>query len=218
MPVCQITERVALDTAARVDRQAGVIRGVRVLGMESSNGRFYPEATLRRAVPMYDNAVVMCDHPKRPTDPRSVLERIGLLVRPRFEVDAIRADLRLTKGHRLYEALLDSAEFDAGAGWGLSHNADASTRRNPDGTEVITEILEVRSVDLVDAPATNRSLFESRGLDLNDPRQLARWVTTPDKPAAVRKRQRLLEARQRPKASQPPNTLDPAALGRWVRS
>ena len=37
----------------RIDTEAGVIYGVKVLGPKSRNGRIYEDAAIRRAVPMY---------------------------------------------------------------------------------------------------------------------------------------------------------------------
>ena len=37
--------------SARVDRQAGVIRSVKIVGNNSKRGRFYPPRVLREAIP-----------------------------------------------------------------------------------------------------------------------------------------------------------------------
>ena len=48
----------------RVDRQAGVIRGVKVLGLESRNGRTYLPEALAQAAQLYEDAKVNVNHPE----------------------------------------------------------------------------------------------------------------------------------------------------------
>ena len=48
----------------RVDRQAGVIRGVKILGLQSRNGRTYLPEALAQAAPLYEDAKVNVNHPK----------------------------------------------------------------------------------------------------------------------------------------------------------
>ena len=66
--------------ALRVDRAAGVIRGVKVLGLESKNGRTYLAEALAQAVPLYEGAKVNVNHSKHgPAAPRDYQDRIGIL-------------------------------------------------------------------------------------------------------------------------------------------
>ena len=59
-----------------VDRLAGVIRGVKILGLESRNGRTYLPEALAAAAPLYEGAKVNVNHPKgapgRPATTRTV--------------------------------------------------------------------------------------------------------------------------------------------------
>src|SRR4029079_5122261 len=48
-----------------VDRDAGVIRGVKVLGRESRNGREYSDRALHEAARLYDGIGVNLNHPDR---------------------------------------------------------------------------------------------------------------------------------------------------------
>ena len=64
----------------RVDRHAGVIRDVKILGLHSRNGRQYLAETLTRAVPLYEGAKVNVNHPKgNPLSPRDYQDRIGVI-------------------------------------------------------------------------------------------------------------------------------------------
>src|SRR4030065_870408 len=66
--------------AMRVDRQSGVIRGVKVLGLESRNGRSYLPEALAQAARLYEDAKGNVNHPKgNPTGPRDYQDRIGTI-------------------------------------------------------------------------------------------------------------------------------------------
>ena len=66
--------------SVRVDRAAGRIRGVKVLGLESRNGRTYLPEALAQAVPLYEGAKVNVNHPKGgPQSPRDYQDRIGAI-------------------------------------------------------------------------------------------------------------------------------------------
>ena len=150
----------------RVDRPAGVIRGVKILGTESRNGRSYPGETLQQAVPLYEDAKVNVNHPKGdPNSPRDYQDRIGVIhsvvVRPG---EGLFADFHFNPKHALAEQLLWDAEH-APENVGFSHNVEARTARRGDRL-VVEAITRVQSVDLVADPATTRGLFESQQAEL----------------------------------------------------
>ena len=145
----------------RVDRRAGIIRGVKILGLESRNGRRYPAKTLLRAVELYDGAKVNVNHTNGSSaSPRDYRDRIGAIrnVRLRPE-DGLFADFHFNPKHALAEQLIWDAEH-AAENVGFSHNVRARTARCGDHVEV-EEITKVESVDLVADPATTQGLFES---------------------------------------------------------
>lgn len=73
-----LRERVSV-TAGRVDRDAGIIRGVKMIGRESKNCRTYTEDALRKAVGMYEGVKVHLDHLDRQSGgDRSVSSPVGL--------------------------------------------------------------------------------------------------------------------------------------------
>jgi hypothetical protein len=175
--------------AMGVDRQAGVIRGVKILGLRSRNGRTYLPEALSRAAGLYEQAKVNVNHPKgNPGTPRDYQDRIGTIrnvaARPG---EGLFADLHFNPKHALAEQLIWDAEH-APENVGFSHNVQARTRR--DGQRLIVEaITSVQSVDLVADPATTRGLFESGG-DREEPNssdagQEAGSAATPEEDAAV---------------------------------
>jgi len=142
----------------RVDREAGRIRGVKVLGRTSRNGREYTAESLSKAAGLYEGIRVNVDH-RRPSDQRSYRDRLGRLENVRVREDGLYADLVYNPKHALAEQLAWDAEYSP-ENVGLSHDARGRTvRRN--GTLVVEEIEAVRSVDLVADPATTRGLFEA---------------------------------------------------------
>jgi hypothetical protein len=156
-----LLERLGADQATVVDRAAKVVRNVKVCGLVSDNGREYPAGTLTRSLALYENTTVYTDHPPRPGQARGTREAFGVLRNFRFvAADGTRADLHYLPKHALTEDVLDDVERRLGI-FGLSHNVDARVERR-NGVDVVTEIVKVRSVDLVTDPATNKNLWESR--------------------------------------------------------
>jgi hypothetical protein len=149
--------------AMRVDAQAGVIRGVKLLGLESRNGRTYLPETLAQAARLYEDAKVNVNHPKgNPAGPRDYQDRIGTIRGVAMRAgEGLFGDFHFNPKHALAEQLI----WDAGhapENVGFSHNVEARTSRRGDRV-VVEAILRVQSVDLVADPATTRGLFESAG-------------------------------------------------------
>jgi len=145
----------------RVDRRRGVIRGVKILGVESRNGRTYLAKALAEAAGLYEEAKVNVNHPKgNPLAARDYQDRIGVLRRvvARPE-DGLFADFHFNPKHALAEQLIWDAEHMP-QNVGFSHNVQARTARRGDRV-VVEAITKVESVDLVADPATTRGLFES---------------------------------------------------------
>lgn len=144
----------------RVDRDAGVIRGVKLLGLTSRNGRRYRENALIEAVALYEGAKVNINHPKgHPLAPRDYQDRLGLVRGVQFRPgEGLFGDLHFNPQHALSEQLVWDAEH-APQNVGMSHNVLARTKQN--GNETTVEaITKVQSIDLVADPATTSGLYE----------------------------------------------------------
>jgi hypothetical protein len=152
--------------AVRVDREAGIIHGVKILGLTSRNGRSYLPEALSTAAGLYEEAKVNVNHPKgAPTGPRDYQDRIGTIrhvaLRPG---EGLFADFHFNPKHALAEQLIWDAEH-APENVGFSHNVEARTTRR--GEQVVVEgITKVQSVDLVADPATTRGLYEGSAGDI----------------------------------------------------
>ena len=149
------------DVKVRVDLQRGVIRGVKILGLESRNGRKYAPEALQKAAKLYEGAKVNVNHPSgHASSPRKYQDRIGVIrnvaVRPG---EGLFGDFHFNPKHSLAEQLIWDADH-ASENVGFSHNVQARTSKH-NGHVLVEEILKVQSVDLVADPATTRGLFES---------------------------------------------------------
>jgi len=151
-------ERHSLPAGSTPTRERPVVRGVKVLGKTSRNGRNYPDSVMRKALEKYNGVMVNIDHPKG-EGPVKYESRFGRLRNPRMGKDGIYADLFYNPKHPLAEGFAWFAAEDPGA-VGLSHNAQARTKMR-EGVEEVEEIVEVDSVDLVAEPATTAGLLES---------------------------------------------------------
>lgn len=145
----------------RVDRTQSLIRGVKILGLESRNGRSYIPEALAAAAALYEGAKVNVNHPRAAASaPRDYQDRLGAIRGVSFRAgEGLFADLHYNPKHALAEQLAWDAEH-APEHVGLSHNVEARTAQR-EGRTVVEAILAVQSVDLVADPATTSGLFES---------------------------------------------------------
>lgn len=170
MSVKRLAERVSAPFAgAAVDRDKGIIRGVKLCGGSSANGRDYPPEVFRRDVQKYKGAAIYADHGRD----RSVDRKIGWIESPRVDADGTpRGDAHLLKTHPLYERVMEAAERNP-ALFGFSHVALCETSYGADGRERVEGLRAIESVDLVAEPATTKGIFESR---------IAEWRLHQDEP------------------------------------
>jgi len=158
----QLLEEVVRSKPASVEAQTGIIRGVKILGLESVNGRRYSPTALKGAVRMYEGRAVNVDHPNKPGDRRSSYDRFGKLSGVHFrEGQGLYGDLHYLKTHPLAGPVAEAAKRMPDL-FGLSHNAQGDGRSGTDGVFVVESLTAVRSVDVVADPATTRGLYESR--------------------------------------------------------
>lgn len=145
----------------RVDRTNGVIRGVKILGIVSRNGRSYLPGALTEAAGLYEQAKVNVNHPKgSPAAARDYQDRIGVIRNVAARAgEGLFGDFHFNPKHALAEQLVWDAEH-APENVGFSHNVQARTSRQGDRV-VVEAITKVQSVDLVADPATTGGLFES---------------------------------------------------------
>ena len=156
-----LIEQLVASKADRVDREAGILFHVKILGLESQNGRRYTAEAIAESKPLYEGRAVNVDHPAKPDETRSARDRFGWFENVLVESDGLYGDFHLLDiEDPLSRKLLNAAEQRPDL-FGFSHNA-LGEGDDVDGVFVVRRITEVRSVDLVAEPATTKSLFESR--------------------------------------------------------
>lgn len=145
---------------AVVDRAAGVIRGVKIVGKVSKWGRTYSDQALQKAVPLYEQAPVYLNHPADGQTRRSVQDKVGWIENVSWRPEGNFGDYRFLESHPATATILEWAEKNP-KGIGFSQNARGTESKNKSGVRFVESIVSVRSVDLVDSPATTSGLFES---------------------------------------------------------
>ncbi len=172
----------------KIDPDAGVITGVRILGPRSVNNRRYLPEAIRKAMPLYEGIQVNYNHPPRnqPNADRTIDDRAGWLKNVHEVEGGLSGDLHLLKEDVRAPKIFECAERNARL-LGLSHNAEGKTRRE-NGTTLVEEITDVRSVDLVSDPASTKSLFEQKEhkMQKNVLELLREACTTPNRKAMLR--------------------------------
>ena len=165
----------------RVDAEKGILRGVKILGLRSRNGRAYLPEALKRAATLYEGAKVNVNHAKGPAaGPRDYQDRIGVIRKVAArEGEGLFADFHFNPKHALAEQLAWDAEH-APENVGFSHNVRARCARR-DGRLIVEAITQVQSVDLVADPATTRGLFEAAGAEATGDRAGDRRALTPER-------------------------------------
>ncbi len=158
-----ITERTTY-TGAKVDRENSIVFGVAVLKSRSpSRKRTYPDDTLKSAITLIEGASVYLDHPEDSAinKVRSVRDLAGQLKTVRFvEGQGLFGDLHVMPNHPW---IIDVAERMPEV-MGHSINGKGEVKMSSGGEEIVESIEMIRSVDLVTAPGTVASLFESKDI------------------------------------------------------
>lgn len=157
--MAKLHERVSFERSADINRESGVVPGVKLLGAVSRNGRRYSESALQKASALYEGAPVYLNHVK-PGSQRDVRDLGGEIRNARYvEGKGLYGDLHYLKGDSAGEKIATLAEGNL-RNVGMSHDADGSVKRV--GREnVVEEITAVNSVDVVHNPATTHNFRES---------------------------------------------------------
>ena len=165
----QLVEEIDLAevTQDNVDEENGVIRGVRILGKYSKNGREYTEQARRDAAKCYEGVGVNVDHKRKPGEEHKLLEGKGWLgeCADNPAKEAVYGNLYILKTDPDAPKIFEIARRKP-KNIGLSHVAEGVTK-SVGGKTIVESIQRVTSVDLVRNPATNSSLFESEDLPVS---------------------------------------------------
>ncbi len=152
---------IAFSESPKVDRENGLIRGVKILGKQSQNGRTYSNTALEEAACIYEGIGVNIDHapPGIVAPNRCFADGFGYLQNIHQQDESVYGDLVYLKTHHLAEQICEAAERMPHH-FGLSHHAEGTVTRDGE-TTLVDHISHVHSVDIVRNPATSNGLFES---------------------------------------------------------
>lgn len=159
-----VTERLGplAKPAGTIDREKGVVYGVRVVTRVSANKRVYPVPVLRRFAAAYEGRVVNVGHRKRPDDYDDPLVKFGELRNVTADDEGLKGDLHFNPKHGFAEPFLWACEHNPGL-YALSHHALVrwAPALDSDGRKVAESIDAVASVDIVSVGGTTSGVFES---------------------------------------------------------
>ena len=165
----QITEHETCDAVEAVDAEAGLVRGVKLLGLKSRNrnpdgsvGRDYDTAGVQEsAARLFPGTRVYIDHPADPSAPRKYEDAFGVVENYRFVPGKGHfGDLRYNTRHRLASQFAEDVQkFPRGLGFSINAAVKPGKKAGTGG--MVVESLEIlRSVDVVTRPATAVGVFE----------------------------------------------------------
>lgn len=156
----------AVATDSRVDAEAGILRGVRIITAGEAKGHTWD------GIPMLidgksldqvalagqgfaDGIPVMFDHWS------GIEDLVGSIKDVRREGDAVYGDLQLLKTHEHFPTIIEMAEtMPSNFGVSISfHNAPEPVITGTTVTAYAVRVVELYSADLVQQPAANPSLF-----------------------------------------------------------
>jgi hypothetical protein len=143
-----------------VDKQAGVIKNIKILGPISKNGRRYSDKAMREGFHKYENAIVNKNHDRENPVDRDVNDRLGQIINVRYVVgEGIYGDFQLLLSDPISQKVMETAEKMPHT-MGFSHYAVCQWK-SVGGVQEAQSIDRVVSVDLVGAPATTEAMHES---------------------------------------------------------
>ena len=155
-------------TEAMIDREKGIIRGVKLLGLRSKNKRNYDTPGVRKnAGKVLEGARIYIDHPPTATTPRSYRDKIAV-VEGDVEYRAGSGHfgtIRFNPKHPVAEQFVWDV-MHAPKSFGMSINASVKMGSTDSSGDIAVESIDtVRSIDIVTTPATTEGLFESEQIE-----------------------------------------------------
>jgi hypothetical protein len=91
----------------KVDRDSMIIRGAKIIGVESRNGRTYSDVALDKLVGFYEGQSVNVDHDRsKPNPERKMSDGFGMLRNVQRRDDGVYGDLHYLGEHSLAPVIL----------------------------------------------------------------------------------------------------------------
>lgn len=159
----KLREAFGLPDEPKIDAEKGILRGVKVLGLVSQNGKRYTKDAIKGALPLLEGARVYFNHPDGDDNARKIEDRFARLREAKQDDKGeAYADLHFNPHHDRAASFVWFAKNDP-AGIGLSINGSGKGSIDGNGMKLVEQITKIHSVDIVDGPATVAGLFEQDG-------------------------------------------------------
>lgn len=155
----ELTETI-FASPARVDADAGIIYGVKLLGAVSRNKRRYAKTALESAKTAFEGRGMTLNHDRKRGGDRGVEEDVAFAKDVEVREDGAYGDIHIYKSHAHGPLLLERAQ-KAPNSFGVSQHAHCEATEGDDGWLDVSKVLECVSLDFVKDPATTKGLFES---------------------------------------------------------
>ncbi len=154
-------------TEERIDREKGIIRGVKLLGLRSKNKRSYDTRGVQEsAIKLLPNSAIYIDHPKEASSSRSYRDKFGV-VGKKVEYrpgEGFFGDIHFNPKNQVAEQFIWDVLYAPNT-FGMSINSSVryanDGRPDKTGDKVVESIDMLRSVDVVTRPGTADGIFES---------------------------------------------------------
>ena len=158
----KLREQTFAATPHKVDRDKGIIHGVKILGNVSRNGYSYSANAIQEAAKCYEGLGCYIDHSydESKGGERAFGDLFGRFESVTCNQTEARGDLHFLKSHAYADRICEAAERFPES-FGMSHEAYSPGPSLVNGEQVIESIRHVSSIDIVTSPATNKGLFES---------------------------------------------------------
>lgn len=155
----------------RIDREKGVIRGVKLLGLRSKNKRTYDTKGVREsALKLLPGSPIYIDHPPTATTSRSYRDKFGVVgkkVEHRIG-EGYFGDIHFNPKNNVAEQFIWDV-LHAPNTFGMSINSSVNYaddgRPNKGGDKVVESIQVLRSLDVVTRPGTTDGIFEQEEVE-----------------------------------------------------
>lgn len=158
----------------RIDREKGIIRGVKLLGVRSKNRRDYETPGVRESgKKLLSGAAIYIDHPPTATTPRSYRDKFGVVgsVIEHIPGKGHFGDIHFNPKNPVAEQFIWDV-LHAPKSFGMSINSSVkyadNGRRNKAGDQVVESIEMLRSLDVVTRPGTTDGIFEHEEEEIMD--------------------------------------------------
>lgn len=137
-----------------------VIRNVCLLGKVSKNNRIYSDKAMENVVGLAEGIKCFADH-KPKEQMRSVKEIIGAVENAHLMNGKVYGNLKVLSNHKSWVFAL-AEEMSNQVGMSIIAKGWIASERDDKGREIVESVVALRSIDLVENPATTSGIFEGK--------------------------------------------------------